>query len=178
MTKALLITLMLLTAADRSVAWSRDDADPECPSRLLRQRAIEHGHHHQPTTAEIACKQAVGGKSSTDTSIRRTIAPSRGVTLEKRVRTRHRGKPAWAACRSADSDLEVGNNSWDRLIFSSVEEIGHATGNVVQSDRHHDFRASQRRVLRPCDGPARGGHRRGRFASRSCQSARRYHEQR
>ena len=64
MIKALMITLMLVTAGGSAMAQNHDNAHPDCSNRLLHQKAIEHGHHHQPTAAEIACKQAAGGQSS------------------------------------------------------------------------------------------------------------------
>jgi hypothetical protein len=94
MTKALLITFVLLAAGGSAMAQSHDNAHPDCASRLLHQKAIEHGYHHQPTTAEIACKQAARGQSSlgADTgraiaeryedAIRRSALSERGVTLE------------------------------------------------------------------------------------------------
>jgi hypothetical protein len=94
MTKALLITLMLAAAGGSAMARSLDNAHPDCANRLLHRKAIEHGYHHQPTTAEIACKQAIRGQSSVDANTGRAItelyeramrrsAPSeRGATLE------------------------------------------------------------------------------------------------
>jgi hypothetical protein len=60
--KALLIALMLLAVC--AAAQSYENAYPDCARRLLQQKAIEHGHHHQPTTAQIACKLALKGQSS------------------------------------------------------------------------------------------------------------------
>jgi hypothetical protein len=94
MTKAPLITLMLAAAGGSAMAQSHDNAHPDCANRLLHQKAIEHGHHHQPTTAEIACKQAIRGQSSLDTNtgravtelyeraMRRSALSERGITLE------------------------------------------------------------------------------------------------
>jgi hypothetical protein len=55
------------------MAQSHDNAHPDCANRLLHQKAIEHGHHHQPTTAEIACKQAIRGQSGPDPDTGRAI---------------------------------------------------------------------------------------------------------
>jgi hypothetical protein len=95
MGKALLITLMLLAAGGSAMAQSHDNADRGCTNRLLHQKAIEHGHHHQPTTTEIACKQAARGQSSLgartgraiaelyEDAMRRSALSARGVTLEQ-----------------------------------------------------------------------------------------------
>ena len=94
MTKALLITLMLAAAGGSAMAQSHDDAHPDCADRLVRQKAIEHGYHHQPTAAEIACKQAIRGLSNLDANtggaitdlyelaMRRSALSERGATLE------------------------------------------------------------------------------------------------
>jgi hypothetical protein len=57
MAKALLIALMLLAVS--AAAQSHENDHPHCARRLVQQKAIEHGYHHQPTTAEIACKLAL-----------------------------------------------------------------------------------------------------------------------
>lgn len=73
-TKALSIALMLLAAGGSAVAQTRDNAHPPCADRLLHRKAIEDGYHQQPTTAEIACKQAARGQSSLGVDTDRTIA--------------------------------------------------------------------------------------------------------
>jgi hypothetical protein len=46
------------------MAQSHDNADPDCANRLLHQKALEHGYHHRPATAEIARKQAIRARAS------------------------------------------------------------------------------------------------------------------
>jgi hypothetical protein len=41
------------------------DASSDCTPPLLSQKAIENGSHHQPTSAEIACKQRSASGSAT-----------------------------------------------------------------------------------------------------------------
>ena len=48
------------------MAQGGHNADPDCASRLLYQKAIEHGRQHQPTTAEIAIKLAAKVRSDSD----------------------------------------------------------------------------------------------------------------
>jgi hypothetical protein len=72
-TNALLITLMLLAASGSAVAQTRDNAHPPCTDHLLHRKAIEHGYQHQPTTAEIACKQEARGRSSLGADTDRAI---------------------------------------------------------------------------------------------------------
>jgi hypothetical protein len=94
---ALVLTLaQALAAGGSAMAQSDDNAHRGCTNRLLDQKAIEHGYHHQPTTAEIACRQAARGQSSLgaktgraiaelyEDAIRRSGLPERGVTLEER----------------------------------------------------------------------------------------------
>jgi hypothetical protein len=90
MIKALLITLMLLAAAGSAVAQTRDNAHPQCPNRLLRQKAIDHGYHHQPTTAEIACKQAASGPSSLGADTDRAIAELYEDAMRRSALAEHR----------------------------------------------------------------------------------------
>jgi hypothetical protein len=90
MIKALLITLMLLAAAGSAAAQTPDNAHPQYPNRLLRQKAIDHGYHHQPTTAEIACKQAASGPSSLGADTDRAIAELYEDAMRRSALAEHR----------------------------------------------------------------------------------------